>query len=216
MKRIKYSILGLVFGLGVLSAQTEGEKAKIILDSLSNTTKTYSSISVDFEIQMENKAEDINEKQSGHIDLMGNSYKLSLGTTIILFNDVNKWTVLTDAEEVTKEDAEDVEGNGELSPKEIFTMYEKGFKYRYTGEETVDGVKVAVIELVPENPADKSYSRAIIHVDVAKNQMTKFILKGKDGNITSYSFKSFVANKVFDASHFIYSDALCADCEVLE
>lgn len=216
MNRIKYSILALVLGLGTLSAQTEGEKAKTILDSLSNTTKSYTSISVDFEIQMENKAEDINEKESGHIDLAGNSYKLSLGSTIILFNDVNKWTILTDAEEVTKSAAEDVEGNGELSPKEIFTMYEKGFKYRYTGEETVDGVKVAVIELVPENPSDKSYSRAIIHVDVAKNQMTKFILKGKDGNITTYTFKSFEANKVFDDKYFIYSDSMCPDCEVLE
>jgi len=216
MNRIKYSILGLVFGVSALNAQTEGEKAKTILDSLSSTTKSYSSISVDFEIQMSNKAEDINEKQTGHIDLSGNKYKLSLGPTMVLFNDAFKWTVLTDAEEVTKEAAEDMEGNGELAPSKIFTMYEDGFKYRFTGEETVDGVKVAVIELVPENPADKSYSRAIVHVDQAKNQMTKFVLKGKDGNVTTYSFKTFETNKDFGGQYFDYTNALCPGCEVLE
>lgn len=216
MNKIKYSLLGLVLGFGLLNAQTEGDKAKTILDNLSTATKAYSTISVDFEVQMANKAEDINEKQTGHIDLKGNKYKLTLGTTSILFNETFKWTVLTDAEEVTKEAVEDMEESGELAPSKIFTMYEEGFKYRFSGEETVEGVKVSVIELVPEKPADKSYSRAIVHVDQAKNQMTKFILKGKDGNVTTYSFKSFETNKEMSENFFDYSNDLCPDCEILE
>ena len=216
MNRIKYSILGLVFGVSALNAQTEGEKAKSILDSLSNVTESYSSISADIEVHLSNKADDISEKQLGHIDLAGDKYKLAVGTTNVLFNETFKWTIITDAEEVTKEAVEDMESSGELSPSKIFTMYKEGFKYRFTGEQTIDGVKVAIIELVPENPTDKPYSRAIVHVDQAKYQMTKFILKGKDGNVTTYSIKSFETNKDFGAKYFDYNDTLCPGCEVLE
>lgn len=213
MKKIKLTLLSLVLGASVSFAQQDA-KAKEILDKLSAETKAYSSVTAEFEFKMENKAEDVSETQQGSVVLKGDNYYLKLGGTHVIANSEFKWTVLFDAEEVTKESIEDTEEE-ETSPSEIFTMYETGFKYKYIGESTVEGRRLAEIELVPENPKEKSYSKAKIFVDLDKNQVYQFILYGKNGTDVTYTFKSLTPNKEYADSYFEYSDSICPDCELL-
>lgn len=215
MKKLRLTLLSLMIGATVSFAQQDA-KAKEILDKLSSETKSYSTITAEFELKMENKAEEMKDSQTGSIALKGDSYYLKLAGNHIISNGNYKWTVLFDAEEVNKEMLEDSEESEELAPSEIFTLYENGFKYKYIGETTIDGNKLTEIELVPENPKEKTYSRAKIMVNTEKNQVYQFVLIGKGGTDITYTFKSFTANKEYADTYFEYSDSICPDCEVLD
>lgn len=215
MNRLKLTLVALTTTLTFSFAQ-ETEKAKAILDKVSTETKSYKNISAEFELNLDNIAEDIHESRKGTIVLKGDNYYLTLEGTHIIANDEFKWTVLTDAFEVTKEPIGDYADSDEMAPSEIFTMYENGFKYRYVGTEEIDGIECATIELIPTNPDSKSFSRAVIHINTAKNQIKQLWLQGKNGINNTYKILSFKTDTELAGNYFTFRKEICPDCEVLE
>ena len=55
-----------------------------------------------------------------------------------------------------------------INPSKVFTIYEKGYKYKFDGE---DGV-TEIISLYPENPDKKKFHTAKLYVDKTKKQIT--------------------------------------------
>jgi len=49
------------------------------------------------------------------------------------------------------------------------------------GENTVDGIAYAVIDLFPENPGQKSYSRIRLFIDTKKSQIQTIKTFGNNG-----------------------------------
>lgn len=207
------SILLLFFIIPFTFAQ-EQEKAKEILDKVSEKTKSYKTISADFTFSMENLQEDISETNEGTILIKGNKYKVSLMDVDTYFDGSVIYTYLTEAEEVniSEPDPEDEES---LNPATIFTIYEKGFKYRYIGEKTENGKVYYEIDLYPEN-RDKPYSR--IKLLISKDDMNLYSLRqvGKDGNNYTVIVKSMKTNIPIDDSAFVFDTAKHPDVDVID
>jgi len=194
--------------------EQNAKKAKDILDKVSAKTKSYSTISADFTFSMENKQEDISETNDGTILIKGDKYKISLMDVDTYFDGKIIYTYMKEAEEVniTEPDPEDEET---LNPATIFTVYEKGFKYRYIGEGTKDGKTFYEIDLYPEN-RDKPYSR--IKLQVLKDDLTLYSLRqvGKDGNNYTIVVNAMKTNVPLDDSAFIFDPAKHPDVDVID
>ena len=220
MKKMKYFLsISLLFIILFNSyAQDDFEqnakKAKEILDKVSAKTKSYSTISADFTFSMENLQEDISETNEGTILIKGDKYKVSLMGVETYFDGKAIYTYMKEAGEVniTEPDPEDEET---LNPATIFTIYEKGFKYRYMGEKTGNGKTFYEIDLYPEN-RDKPYSR--IKLRILKNDLTLYSLRqvGKDGNNYTVVVKSMKTNIPMDDSTFIFDTAKHPDVDVID
>jgi len=186
----------LTFIFTISSGFAQDEKAKKILDDLSAKTKTYSSMSASFEYKMLNKSEDIDENQSGSLIVKGDKYHLVIAGQKIISDGKTVWTVLDEAEEVqvnsvpTGEDVEDF-----ISPTKILTLWEKGFKYGYDSEATLNGNAVDIINLFPEKADEKSFHTIKLYVNKAKKEVDQITIKGKDGTDFIYSIKNFETNK---------------------
>lgn len=166
--------------LNAQSALTQDPAAKKILDKVSKTTKEYKSIQIKFSYTIENKQENVTETNIGYVFLKGNKYKLIIPGTEIFSDGKTVWSYIKDAEEIDiTEPGEDEESI--FNPAKLFTIYEKGFKYSYIGDNKVDNVTLAVIDLFPENPGDKPYSRVRIFVDDKKGQIVSIKTFGKNG-----------------------------------
>ena len=63
--------LSLIVCLNLTNAIAQDKLAGNILEKLSNTTKAYTSISIEFEHVFSNKSAGINEKSSGKLELKG-------------------------------------------------------------------------------------------------------------------------------------------------
>jgi len=190
------------------------KKAKEILDKVSAKTKSYNTISADFTFSMENLQEEISETNEGKILIKGDKYKVTLMGVDTYFDGKTIYTFLKEAEEVniTEPDPEDEET---LNPATIFTIYDKGFKYRYVGEGTENGKTFYEIDLYPEN-RDKPYSR--IKLRVLKDELTLYSLRqvGKDGNNYTVVVNSMKTNIPLDDSDFVFDPAKYPDVDVID
>lgn len=198
------TVLSLIFATVQMSAQDA--KAKGILDKLSAKTKTYTSMSADFEYTMKNEAEDIEETQTGSLVTQGEKYHLEIAGQKIICDGKTVWTVLDEAEEVQINDVPDADETEDyISPTKILTLWEKGFKYKYDKSMTLNGVAVDVINLYPEEADEQSFHTIKIYVNKDKMIVDQIDIKGKDGTDFVYTIKSFKTNENIAVNTFVFS-----------
>lgn len=189
-------------------------KAKTILDGVSATAKAYQSITATFTIAME-KPGAAKETKDGTVILKGSMYKVVLenkqkdkvykeeyyndGKTMWVYNEKDKEVTIDHAPDPAKK-----KNDNQISPSEIFTIHEKGFKYSFVKEETQAGKVVQLVNLVPEQPDKKNYHTVKLTIDKVKKQIISVVFLNKDGSKTTYTVKTFVPNTVYTDATFKY------------
>ena len=177
-------------------------EAKKILDKLSAKTKTFSTITANFEFKLVNEAEGLNDTQSGSIILKNDKYIVDVGEQQIISNGTLVWAYLKDVKEVQISEVDEDDEESMLNPTTIFTMYETGFKYVKADDKTIAGTSVNVIRMYPLDPSEKPFHTVILNVDKAKNQIHSIEIKSKDGNTFIYTIKDFIGNKEYADTKF--------------
>lgn len=199
MKRLLY-ILPLI-SLLFISAQAQNtEKGKEILSGMSKKYKSYGTIKADFKYILEVQSEKFKEEQKGTFFLKGQKFKLEMGDQIVICDGKTIWTYLKEANEVQMNRYDPKSMN--ISPTEIFTMYEKGFLYGYTGDEG----NLQVVELTP-NDKKVNYFKVKIFVDKTKSSINKSKIYEKNGNIFTYEITNQTPNFPMADNFFIFDKA---------
>lgn len=195
-------LLTLLIGLSTYSF---AQDAKSILDNLSKKTATYKSIKATFEYKMTNVTDKIDETQNGSLITQGDKYHLNISTHEVISNGKDVWTVLNDVEEVQISSIDDEEEDDYISPSNILRLWEKGFKYKYDKEIVLNGNATHVINLYPENPAEKSFHTIQLYVKKAAMEPAQIVIKGKDGTNFTYKIKTFETNLSLPANTFTFN-----------
>ena len=150
-------------------------KAKAILDEVAKQTKTYTSIKTEFtnstEKQVTNVESKVTETQSGTLELKGSKYKLGFKGQTIFCDSKTQWTYIKESNEVQVNNAPDPKATDNINPVNIFTLYEKGYKYKYEKEDVVGGAKVDVINLYPLDPDKKAYHTIRLTIDNRREEI---------------------------------------------
>jgi len=181
-------------------------KAKEILDKVSNINRNFKTIQIDFTFTLNNPKTKASETNTGWVALKGKSYRLhmpALGMDV--YSDgKTTWSFLTASNEVNITEA-DPESDAALNPANLFTIYEKGFRNTYIGEENVAGKPSFVIELVPE--AKKEYTKVRLYIDKSKYEINKAISYNKDGNAYTLTLKNMKTNQILADDFFKFNPA---------
>ena len=204
MKRaILFSIL--IFVGSSLMAQQDA-KAKEVLDKLSQTTKSYKTIQIDFAFTLENKTGSVTETNEGWVALKGKNYRLhmpAMGMDVFC-NGTATLSYLTESNEVNISE-NDPDSEAALNPANLFSIYEKGFNFTYIGEENLAGKTAVVIDLVPTDKK-KEFTKVKLYVDKVKSQILKAKTFNKDGNAYTLTLKNMKTDQVL-ADEFFKFDA---------
>jgi outer membrane lipoprotein-sorting protein len=187
-----------------LTLQAQDEKAKEILDELSEKTRQYPTITSTFTFTLEDKAADIEQVQEGDLKMKGKKYYIKLGENQIYSDGDTRWTYNEEMNEVYIDYADMEEG---LNPGDIYTIWESGFKNYYKGEETLNGSAHHVIKLVPEDPSEKSYHTVLVYVDQGKMEVSKIEIMGKQGDNYTYTVKKFNTDASYSDDTFVFDSA---------
>jgi len=200
MKKVAFAVAALFFAT-ILMAQQD-PKAKEVLDKLSQTTKSYKSIQIEFSFTLENKKNNVNQTNEGEVVLKGKSYRLHMPVfSMEIFSDgITTWSFLTEAKECNITGVEE-DNDGSLNPANIFTIYEKGYNFTYVGEENLAGKAVHVLDLFPVDKS-KDFIKVRLYVDKVKNQIAKAQTFNKDGNTYILVLKSMKTNVDFNDDYF--------------
>jgi outer membrane lipoprotein-sorting protein len=196
------SIITALF-LIAFAAEQNDPRAKKILDDLSAKTKTYTTLVADFTITTENKKEKTSETQKGKISIKGKKYKLELQDQIIICDNATVWSVLQDSKEIQINDVGTRAKDGAITPDNIFTIYETGFKNEFVKEEMQkSGAIYQYIKLFPIDTKKRNFHTALLTIDKKKQQIVSMKVMGKDGNDITYAIKSFQTNIKLDEASF--------------
>lgn len=216
MKKLIIVIFSLLLANYSVNAHVDA-KAKKILDEVSAKTKTYTSITAEFTITIENKKNKTTDSQTGKITLKGNKYKLEVNNQTIISDSKTSWTILKDASEVQINTIESKEKETGINPSNIFTMHEKGFKYEFVKEEKQkNGAVYQIIKLYPEDVKKKNYHTAILTINKDKSQIVSIKILGKDGTDMTYFVKSFTTNTAIPETVFVFNDKNFPGYEVID
>jgi outer membrane lipoprotein-sorting protein len=185
-----------------LFAQKDAD-AKAILSKVSAKYKSYDGIKTDFVFTLENQQAGVKETQNGTLTARSktNKFKVVLygaqaaaktdAAQEIISDGKTQWTYLKKDNEVQVNNADNsAEG---LNPAKIFTIYEHGYKYIYTGEKKIGATIYQEIDLTPED-ISKSFFKIRLQIDKVKKQIYSALIFDKNGNRYTYTLKTFVPN----------------------
>jgi outer membrane lipoprotein-sorting protein len=193
-KRAVFLFLTIMLPLALLSQkQTESQS---LMERVSKNLQSYTTVKAEFSFTLSNAEESINDTHAGSLLLSGAKYRLSIMGILALCNGETLWTVNEELKEANILDPDD---NEMFNPKNIFTLYEKNFKY----EAVATSGDKATIDLFPTNP-EESYSKIRMDILKSKGQIDQVIYYSKDGNQYIIKIKSFAANVPADEKLFVF------------
>lgn len=186
----------------------QDDKANDILKQLSENTRSYETMDVDFDFNFVNLSQDINEAQKGNIKIHKNKFRLNLNQQLIISDDSTQWIFLKESNElqIMDYDSED----DMLSPNKLFTIYENGYKSNYV--ETTESNHI--IDLFPIE--SNEFKNIQIQVDINKIQLKKIILFDKNGGSFSYVITRFETNNDLASELFKFNVEDYNDVEIID
>lgn len=214
MKRLFLISILLVFATAGFSQQDA--KAKEILEKVTKTTQSLASLDAKFSFEMNNKAENIKEKSVGSIILKNKKYKLDIPQMGLQVTCDGKtiWTYLVNSNEVTISNLD--ESTDELmDPAKIFTIYERGFNYKFINESVDAGIPVYNIDLTPQKPTG-DIQKIKIMIDKQKMLIRGANMTGKDGNTYLVSVSQFKTDGVYKDTDFVFDPKKYKGIEVID
>lgn len=209
-------MISAVLLVAVFASAQQDEKAKGILDKVSEKTRSFKTISADFVFTMQNIEMEIDERNEGSIKLKGQKYCVNLPDVgMRVFSDgTTIWNYMKDGNQVTISDIDD-ESSELMDPSSLFSIYEKGFNSKFISEKKVGNKTLYQIDLFPDNTM-QDISKISISIDKASMMIQSAILYGTDGNLYGIELKKLETNIEFNESDFMFDPGRYGDVEIID
>ena len=189
-----------------LSLYSQDEKAKKILDEISVKTKAYETMYFEFTVVVAVPGEEP-ITQTGKVYIKDEKYFLSLTEQEVYCDATTITTFLKEDNECYTRSVDDVEEGEIVSPSQLLTVWEAGYKYQDV-QETTDADRPAhEIHLYPKDPSGSKFHTIILKIDAERNEVVFFMVKGKDGTNTKYKISKFDKNIEISDSKFVFDKA---------
>ncbi|MGC9375387.1 MAG: LolA family protein [Bacteroidales bacterium] len=212
MKKITV-LLGIF--ISVFAFAQQDPEAKIILDKLSEKTKSYQNIQTEFKIDYKNIKDNTHNSSKGSITIEGQKYRLKFMDSESFFDGKTLWSYMEEVNEVNISEPDQNEKDIFSNPQDIFTLYDKDFKYQLIDQYNENGVSKAMIDLYPYD-VDEDYSRIRLEINTYNYQLLSVTIFGKDGSHYMIRFYNYKTNLELDPSYFTFDTSDYPNVEVID
>ncbi|MFD0751330.1 outer membrane lipoprotein carrier protein LolA [Mucilaginibacter calamicampi] len=202
-------------------AQKDGE-AKKILDAAAAKYRTFTTIKTDFVFTIDAQASGIRQSQNGVLITQpkANKFKITLykpGSADlqqeITSNGKTQWTYLKTEKEVTVNDAGKAADS--FNPAQLFTLYQKGYKYLFTGTQKIGGKLYQIVDLTPED-SKASFFKIRLAVDKTSKQIYSATIFDNTGGKYTYTLRGAATTTDAPESTFIFDAKTHPGVEVVD
>lgn len=197
-----------------LLAQQDPE-AKKILDKLSEKTKSFKNIQIDFNVEYVNIKDDYKNSSQGVITMQADKYKLMFMGVESYFDGKTLYSYLVESNEVNISEPEADESDILSNPKQIFHLYEKDFKYQLISQSTESGSSFAIIDLYPFD-LEKDYSRIRLQINTKSFRLNSATIFGKEGSNYSILVTNFQTNINLGENYFVFDETKYPNVEKID
>lgn len=214
MKRLLMTLL-MVGSFGMAATAQTDSKAKEILAAVSKKYRSYDVVKTDFTFTLNNTQAKVKETQQGtlYVKANANKYKVAMTNQDLISDGKVQWTYLKNDKEVQISNVDN--SSDAINPAKIFTIYEKGFKYLYTGEKKVGAKIYQMIDLSPTD-TKKSIFKVRLSIDKVTKQIADVVIFEKNGNTYTYNVKTFSPNIKVPETTFAFDTKKHPGVEVVD
>ena len=188
-------------------------KALEILEAMSKKYQEINSFEANIAVSLVNEVDNINEEYKGKIGVKGEKFRLELEDQEVINNGTLNWQYLPAAKEVYIDNYD--KDSEDLNPTKILNAYKNGYKYVYLEENTVNGVPVDVIDLVPEKK-DAQYFKIRLNIAKKDKSVQSWTMYDKNGNRYTYAITKFIPNADLADSYFAFDVSKHPGVEVID
>lgn len=204
----------LFLGSNLIFAQ-EDPAAKKILDKLSEKTKSHKVIKSDFEVTFKSTKDNAQNTSKGTITMKGEMYRLKFMGSEVFFDGKTLWNYISEVNEVNISEPELGDNDLLNNPKQLFTVYEKDYKYQLIKSMVEGNVNYALVDLYPIN-LNEEYSRIRLQINTEEYFLSSATIFGKDGSNYSIKISNYNTSLEFDDSYFVFDEKKYKNIEVVD
>ncbi len=208
MKKI-FLVAICIFVNSLYSNAQVDSKAQQILKDVSAKYKSYKSLSATFKLTLMDQKTKKADVQNGSITLKGSMFNLTMVDQVVMSDGKLSWTYLKESNEVQISEAKT--SSDAISPTNIFTMYEHGYKQKYVADKKT----FHLIELFPED-TKKNYFKIQLEINKKDKYVQTARVYDKNGNIYTYAIVKFTPNAITTDEMFSFNKAKYPGVEVVD
>src|SRR5690606_10198521 len=202
LKKMKLkSTITLLFTILALNSFSQN-KAKTLLNEVSQKVKSYQNISIDFKYVLENSSEKIKQETRGDVVLQGEKYKLNILGVTRLFDGEKLYSISPEDEEVTISSQND-DSEDNITPSKMLSFYEDGYTYALDIEQNVQGRKIQYVKLTPID-SNSEINYILLGVDSQTKHIYTLVQIGENGTKTTLTVNSFKTNEQLPKTLFTF------------
>ncbi len=199
---IKTKHLSLFSLLFIFVLGAKAQKAKNLLDEVSNKVKSYDNIVIDFKYTLINTKENVKQDTRGNITLQGEKYVLNMMGITRIFNGSKIYTIIPEDEEVTISSYEENEDKG-ISASKLLTFYENGYTYKMDILQNVKGRKIQFVKIIPID-TNAEIKDILLGIDMQTKHIYKLIQTDASGTSYTITVNSFKTNQPISEKLFSF------------
>ena len=201
----KITILFLSIFLTTITFSQNSEKAKSLLDEVSNKMGAYNNMYLGFSQTLSNEDAGIKEGDEppirGVINLQGENYTLDYLGNKFIYDGAKLYVINTEEKEISITEG-DIDGDdGFIYPSKLLTFYREGYNFEMGKLENINGRKIQFVTL---NPIDSNSD--IVKVELGIDAKTKHIYKliqtGSNSSKTTFTITKFNSNQTLSENFF--------------
>lgn len=201
----KIFILSLLFVAFIGNAQSS--KADQLLKEVATKFKGYENVVFNYKGNLQNTKSQLNMDVQGEATLSGENYNVEFMGSTYIYNGSKLYVVNREDEQVTISNQTDSD-EGLISPTNILTFYEKGYRSEWDIEQNVRGRKIQYIKLTPIK-SDSEYKQVLLGIDINTKHIYNAIVTENSGTKATFTLLSLKTNQPlskkcfnFDASDY--------------
>lgn len=214
VKHIVSALLPLLLFSTPNYGQTDAA-AKTLLNKVSKTYEGYKTIQADFTITIQQPQQATGYSESGtiYMEAAAGKYHISMNSQDLISDGKTQWTVLKEEQEIQVTEADN--SSDAISPVNIFSFYNEGYKYVSAPDERAGNMQLHVVELSPED-ARAPYFKIKLRIDKSSNLIQDATIFDKGGIKYTYTIKNTKANPQIAADKFAFNQSSYPGMEIVD
>jgi outer membrane lipoprotein carrier protein len=196
------------------SEEKTERKAREILKKVSAKFKSFKSLKATFILTIENQKDNSSDVQKGTIQLKGDKYRLNVAQQDIVSDGKTVWTYMKDANEIQVNNAS--KDTNSITPANFLTLYEKGFLFKFVGEEKEKGMVYQLVELVPIDPKKKSVVKVKLKISKKDQMVYSARLIDRSGTVVTYKVEKLTPEAAASDTIFTFNTKNYPGAEVID
>ncbi|MBC3784340.1 LolA family protein [Spirosoma utsteinense] len=205
-------LLSLTLLLTIPAFAQKDKRAQDILDAMSKKYKSLKSYQAAFTYASVGAG--TKESYKGDLTVKSEKFRLILGGQEVFTDGKTMSTYIKESNEVNVQDYDKNE-TSELNPTQIYTIYKRGFDYKFLKEQKQGGRAMEVIELTP-NRQKSPIATVQISVDKLDRSVRNWLIINKDGKRTTYTITKFTPNAAISDAYFAFDKSKYPGVEVVD